>query len=199
MKPWNHSDVTHVSFAKYDFEKYDFSRNLLFCGNVWVGKTYTAREILNTYKNLDKHPKLWTYEVSDAHFKQLVKSNLLVLRKPEDYSTDLENYPLEMMLRVDVLLYDDLGVSDTSEAYLRDVTYILDERIKKQRRTIFTTNLKQSELRERLNDRIVSRVLYNCDVIGMMWDDRRMTTTQYFSYFETHGRKSHQKRPKMDS
>lgn len=165
---------------KFEFEKYDFKRNLLFTWPVWVGKTHKAKEIVKQYKNINRDERIWNYIVSDWHFKQLVKSNLLFLRAPEDFGTSLEKYPLEMMLKVDVLLYDDLWVSDMSEAYLRDLTYILDERINKNLITIFTTNLKKSELKEKLNDRIVSRVLYNCDVIIMQWEDKRETTTNYF-------------------
>lgn len=165
---------------KYNFENYDFKRNLLFSWSVWIWKTYQARQILKKYKNENRDPRIWNYELTDAYFKQLVKSNLLQLRAPEEYWTSIELYPLEMMIRVDVLLYDDLWVSDTSEAYLRDLTFILDERIKKNLITIFTTNLKKSELKEKLNERIVSRILYNCDVIIMQWDDKRAVTTNYF-------------------
>jgi DNA replication protein DnaC len=63
---------------------------------------------------------------------------------------------------------------------LRDLTFVLDERIKKNLVTIFTSNLKKSELKEKLNERIVSRILYNCDVIIMQGEDKRSITTNYF-------------------
>jgi hypothetical protein len=52
-----------------------------------------------------------------------------MLRKPDEWATSLTYFPLEMMVRCEVLLYDDIGVSDTTDAYLRDLTYILDKRI----------------------------------------------------------------------
>jgi DNA replication protein DnaC len=78
------------------------------------------------------------------------------------------------------LLFDDLGVSDVTEAYLRDFTYMIDERIEKGLITIFTTNLKKSELQEKLNERIVSRVLFNTDVVVFSGEDQRLKTTQYY-------------------
>lgn len=110
----------------------------------------------------------------------MVKSNMLVLRKPEEWQSPVINFPLEVMLRCTVLLYDDVGVSDTSDAYLRDLTFVLDERIRKGLVTIYTTNLTKDELTKKLNERIVSRMLYNTDVIVFKGDDRRLQTTQYF-------------------
>ena len=165
---------------KYDFSKYDYTRSLLFCWPTGVWKTYQANNIIWSYKNDKFSEKLQAYSISDAHFKQLIKSNMLILRKPDEYTSDIRNYPLEMMLKCAVLLYDDLGVSDVSDAYLRDFTYIIDERIKKWLPTIYTTNLTKDELQTKLNERIVSRVLYNTDVVVFTWEDKRLATTQYF-------------------
>lgn len=111
----------------------------------------------------------------------MVKSNLLILRSAQEWQSSLAEYPLELMLRVKVLLYDDIGVSDVSEAYLRDFTYIIDERIKKGLTTIFTTNLKRDELKAKLNERIVSRILFNTDVIIFDGEDRRLKTTNFYN------------------
>ncbi|ATU04885.1 hypothetical protein BKN14_00305 [Candidatus Gracilibacteria bacterium HOT-871] len=166
---------------KFNLEKYDFKRNLLFSGKPGVGKTYLAREILQKYKSRRYEKILDKYEISDAYFKQLVKTNSLKLRLPEDYAVSLEFYPLEIMMRCEVLLYDDVGVSDVTEAYLRDFTFILDERKKRGLVTIFTTNLKKVELQEKLNERIVSRLLDDCDVVVFSGEDRRQKTTRYFN------------------
>ena len=116
---------------KFDFSTYDFKRSLLFSGPTGVGKTTKANELIASYKNEKIHEQLQTYTISDAYFKQMVKSNMLCLRSPEEYHSPITSYPLEMMLRCGVLLFDDLGVSDVSDAYLRDFTFIIDERIKK--------------------------------------------------------------------
>lgn len=164
---------------KIDLQNFDFKRNLLFCWPTWVWKTFEATNLINDFKK-DKDSKLATYTTTDAHFKQMIKSNMLCLRKPEDWQSPLTHYPLEMMLRCSVLLYDDLGVSDVTDAYLRDFTYIIDERIKKWFITIFTTNLTKDELKSKLNERIVSRVLFNTDVVVFKWDDKRLATTNYY-------------------
>lgn len=167
---------------KFDFENYDFKRSLLLCGPTGTGKTWKAeKELLPKYIRSLKEPnKLAVYQTTDAYFKQMVKSNMLCLRSPEDWQTSFTMYPLEMMLRCWVLLYDDIGVSDVSDAYLRDLTFVLDERIKKGLPVIYTTNLTKEELQKKLNERIVSRVLFNTDVVVFKWEDKRLATTKYF-------------------
>ena len=164
---------------KYDISKHDYTRSLLFTWPTGVGKTYTAKKLLDKF-NDDPNDKLATYHVSDAKFKQMVKSNLLFLRKPTDRQCSLMSYPLEVMTRCKLLLYDDVWVSDVTEAYLRDLTYILDERIEKKLTTIFTTNLSKKELEAKLNQRILSRLLFNTDVVVFKWEDRREATTRMY-------------------
>ena len=165
---------------KFDFKNYDFKRNLLFCWKPWIWKTFLAKKILEKFEDKNLHNLLKKYSITDAYFKQLVKTNALVLRKPEDFSASLEFYPLELMTRCKIMLYDDIWVSDVTDAYLRDLTFILDTRLEKWLVTIFTTNLTWKELKEKLNERIFSRLLCNCDVITMQWEDRRLQTTRYF-------------------
>lgn len=169
------------SMDKFDFDWYDFSRSLLFCGPTWVGKTYKANEIVDRYTSKTIARQIMrTYKTSDGLFKQMVKSNMLALRPPKDRNNWYEKYPLEMMLRCWVLLYDDVWVSDISDAYIRDFTFVIDERIKKWLPTIFTTNLNKDELVKKLNERIVSRMMYNTDVVVFTGDDKRLATTKYY-------------------
>jgi len=105
---------------------------------------------------------------------------MIILRRPDEWQSPITLYPLELMLRCQILLYDDIGVSDTSEAYLRDLTFVLDERIKRGLVTIYTTNLTRDELKKKLNERIVSRMLYNTDVVVFKGEDLRLKTTQYY-------------------
>lgn len=157
-------------------------RNIIFCWKPWIWKTYQAENILAKYKSENTewtiHDDFLTYSVSDGKFKQMVKSNMLYLRTPKEWESSYKSYPLEMMIRCKVLLYDDIWVSDMSDAYIRDLTFILDERIKKGLINIITTNLNQEELEEKLNKRIVSRLILNTDIVPMEWEDRRQETSR---------------------
>jgi len=168
---------------KLNLETIDFTRSLLFTWPTGVWKTYQAKQLLNKFVEQSDDPKyiLNTYTISDWHFKQMVKSNMLVLRWPTERQSSITAYPLEVMLRARLLLYDDLWVSDVSDAYIRDLTFILDTRIEKNLPTIYTTNLSKDELTSKLNERIVSRLLYNTDVVIFGWEDRRLSTTNYYT------------------
>ena len=165
----------------FNFDDYDFKRNLILCWPTGTGKTYKATELLQRYKKTKSEPHyLHTFIMKDAHFKQIVKANMSCLRKPEEYVTSLKQFPLELLLRCELLLYDDIGVSDPSDAYIRDLTYVLDERMEKWKPIIYTTNLNKDQLKAQLNERILSRMLYNADVVVIDGEDRRVATTRYF-------------------
>jgi DNA polymerase III delta prime subunit len=94
---------------KFDFGSYDFKRSMLFCGPTGTGKTYKATALLQEYVDAkeEKH-KLDTYCISDGFFKQMVKSNMMILRKPDEWQSPITAFPLEVMLRCQILLYDDV-------------------------------------------------------------------------------------------
>jgi len=169
---------------KIKLNDYKFDRWLIFCWPTGTWKTYLAEQLLDRYLSWieeDKKTKFdWKF-VSDWMFKQLVKSNQLTLRGQKDREIPLNKYPLEVMIRSKVLVYDDIWVSDASDAYVRDLTFVLDERISKWFITIFTTNLSKEELQNKLNERIVSRMLYNSDIIIFTWDDKRLATTKIYT------------------
>lgn len=98
----------------------------------------------------------------------MIQDRSLKLRPADEWTVDLKYYPLEMMIRSKLMLFDDLGASDATPPYLRQLTFILDERIKKQLTTIFTTNLTIKEIEAQLDARVASRITQNADVIQML-------------------------------
>lgn len=166
---------------QFNFEAYDFKRNLILYGTPGIWKTYQATKL---YERFPAETKLDRYIISDGMFKQMTASNNLRLRDPIDWQTGLEFYPLEILVRSKLMIYDDLWVSDSSDAYIRNLTFVLDERTKKWLTTIFTTNLPASELEKKLDQRIVSRVMLNADIVKMSGDDRRKQTSRVFEFSE---------------
>lgn len=163
------------------FDSFDFSKNLIICWPIGVGKTYKAKALLDRYEwDITYSPRSWKYRISDAKFKELIAEKQLSHKPPEVIG--IEAYPLELLLRCDVILFDDIGVSDVSDAYIRKLTYILDERSEKWRKHIFTTNLTEKEMKEKLHERITSRILANAIVVTMTGKDKRRIGTQFISY-----------------
>ena len=150
-------------------KNYNFKWNIIFVWDVWVWKTYESEQILNRFDNILK------YKITDTRFKEYIWGGNLRLKKPEEWQSTIFMFPLEMMIRSKLLLFDDIWVSDCTEAYLRKLTFVLDERIAKKLPTIFTTNLSPAELEKKLDKRIKSRIFLDSTIIQMEWEDRRKT------------------------
>jgi len=151
-------------------QEYNFDKNLIFGWPPGTGKTYTA---INLLKKSEKT----TYKISDARFKELLSTGSLRLKKPEERQSKITEFPLEMMIKVPVLLYDDIWTSDTTEAYLRKLTFVLDERIERNLITLFTTNFTCEGLEKKLNERLKSRIYFNTDTLDIIWKDLRDLST----------------------
>lgn len=164
---------------QFSFETYDFKRSLILVGAPGVGKSYQAMQLYNRFPTEKQFDKYW---ITDGMFKQKTQSQDLNLRKAIDWQTSLEFYPMEIMIRCPFLIYDDLWVSDDTKAYMKNLTFLLDERIRRGLPTIFTTNLTNKEIADKLDERIASRVLLNTDVIQMTGEDLRKKSARVFEF-----------------
>lgn len=161
---------------KFDFTTYDYTRNLLMYGPKWVWKTYQAQKLFDAFEWKFK------YKISDWLFKKHVESNNLWLKGPKDWESWIKFFPMECMIKCSLLFFDDLWVSDWSEAYIKNMTFLLDQRIERKLPTIWTTNLSLAEIEKKLDERIASRLLLNTDIIVMKWEDRRKETSDIFEF-----------------
>lgn len=174
--------LCNIIMDKINLDDYKFDRWLIFCWPTWTWKTYFAKWLLDRYlSKIYEKSKTDSYFITDGMFKQFVKSNQLTLRTAKDREISIIKFPLEMMIRSKLLIYDDIWVSDATDAYIRDLTFILDERISKWFITIFTTNLNKEELQSKLNERIVSRMLYNSDIVVFTGEDKRLKDTKIYT------------------
>ena len=157
-------------------KNYSWKRNLIIFWKVGVWKTYIAeklyKKILAKYKQYT--PYTVAYFINDTKFRQTMLSGDLVLKKEELWQQTIEKYPLEKMLKTHLLFLDDLWVSNNTDAYLEKLYFVIDSRVEKKKRFVITTNLTLDELKDKLWERIVSRLLLETDVIMMKWEDRRV-------------------------
>jgi len=73
-----------------------------------------------------------------------------------------------------LVMFDDLGTESITD-WSRDVLFrIFDLRLNQKLPTIVTTNLSLSELKERLHERVISRILGNCVPLTLKGKDRRL-------------------------
>jgi DNA replication protein DnaC len=98
-----------------------------------------------------------------------------LLRKivKEDFSWDDENRTIELLKEADLLVFDDLGAEYDSKPNAPAFCDLINCRINKGLPTIISTNLTESELKKRYEDRVISRLL-TMECLKFMGDDIRV-------------------------
>jgi DNA replication protein DnaC len=81
---------------------------------------------------------------------------------------------LSLYSRAKILILDDLGAEKPSEWVAETLYLLINRRYEDMKQTIITSNLTLSELSQRLDDRIASRIAEMCKVVAMKGKDRRV-------------------------
>lgn len=144
--------------------KSDFKKNLIYlAGPTGVGKTYLIRAMANELIQRGKVVKIVTAFAMNQDFK--------------DFSKKHNDELLNKYLDCEILFVDDLG----TEPIYRNVTLeylylIINERKMRKLPTIITSNLDLSDISERYDERITSRVADRETSITILLsgDDRRL-------------------------
>lgn len=146
--------------------------SLFLTGGFGTGKTYKAVSILKGYvKNL--HCGHFVEPFKDTPVFITVPELLLKIRSCYN-STDSEESVLKVYFDTPLLVLDDLGAEKTTEWALQSLYVIINKRLSEEQQTIITSNLSLDELREKIGDRIVSRIAGLCKVIKLTGKDRRL-------------------------
>lgn len=136
------------------------ARSLLIAGPTGVGKTWQAYGALRAAVCTATAPK-WE-ATTFADFTAALRPGA---KDPEA--------ALQTFRTTHLLLVDDLGAAKNSE-WVEEITYrLLNGRYEDVRPSIFTTNLPLPDLREKLGDRLASRLVEMCAVVPMEGSDRR--------------------------
>ncbi len=109
-----------------------------------TGKTFLASCICNSL--------MVKYQITT---KFVSASNLIDLSKQE--TRQGERNPIDVMCECKVLVLDDIGQKTTGEEWMNDLLFkIIESRYQNKLVTLFTSNMKPSELR--VDDRVSSRI-----------------------------------------
>lgn len=124
----------------------DFKKNLIYlAGPTGVGKTYILRCMANELINLGKVVKISTAFAINQDFKKFAYS--------QDESI------LNKYLSCDVLFIDDFGTEPLYKNVTMEYFYlVINERKMRKLSTVITSNLDLSDLLERYDERIASRI-----------------------------------------
>lgn len=137
--------------------------NLFIYGNTGVGKTFLthciAREVIeNSHSALYFSARDFFEILADAVFE----------RDGRDGSYE------RMILDVDFLTIDDLGTEVTSSFVSSQLFFVLNERIRRNRSTIISTNLSPMDLSQQYSERIFSRIISHYSIARLVGNDIRL-------------------------
>ena len=146
------------------------TKNLMFSGGTGLGKTFLSNCIAKGM--LDKG-KTVLYQTS-GRLMDLVMD----YRKGENERCDAAQY--DELFNVDLLIIDDLGTENMTEARRSELFNILNTRLlnsaKKHTKTVISTNKDLKELINYYDQRIVSRILGHFEICRFFGKDLRLSS-----------------------
>lgn len=80
-------------------------------------------------------------------------------------NNESEKEIMDALINCDLLVLDDIGAEKVSDWVLEVIFRIIDGRYRKKKPIIYTSNLKPSELKDQLNDRIYDRMVETSTII----------------------------------
>lgn len=80
---------------------------------------------------------------------------------------------LSRMKNVELLVIDDIGIRDLTDAFKNELYDVIDTRCTEDRATIYTSNYPINSMGDILGDRIVSRIEGQCYPVGFKGEDHR--------------------------
>ena len=140
------------------------AQSLLFYGRTGLGKTHLSLAIAHDVlaKGYDV--------IYDSVINLLDKVEREHFGKAKDDDADT----LSLLLQVDLLILDDLGTEFTSPFYVSAIYNIINTRLNRGLPTIISTNLEISDLKNRYEERIVSRLYAVYEIMRFIGTDVRL-------------------------
>ena len=144
-------------------------KNLFFCGNTGLGKTYMSNAIAN---EILKKGKTVLYQTAPVLLETVIDGKF---NKYKNQNSD-EFY--KNVLTVDLLIIDDLGTENINSMTVNELFTILNTRIlnlnNKPTKTIISTNLSIEQIFKIYEERIGSRIAGYYNIFQFVGEDLRL-------------------------
>lgn len=144
-------------------------KNLFFCGNTGLGKTYMSNAIAN---EILKKGKTVLYQTAPVLLETVIDGKF---NKYKNQNSD-EFY--KNVLTVDLLIIDDLGTENINSMTVNELFTIINTRIlnlnNKPTKTIISTNLSIEQIFKIYEERIGSRIAGYYNIFQFVGEDLRL-------------------------
>lgn len=140
--------------------------NLLFYGETGVGKTFLSSCIAKALMDT-QHTVLYQ---SAIHLFEDVCGDVIMKKGEHSKSREIYNY----LYSCDLLIMDDLGTEFTNSFVISQLYDILNTRMRANKSTIISTNLKFHDLTQTYTDRISTRIFAGYTAFHFYGDNVRL-------------------------
>ena len=147
-------------------------KGLFLTGNVGSGKTHLIAAMVDWIARMTtkRAYRAWIIFITSVDLLALIKYTFDRKNKDDDNTEEL----MSKLEDCDLLIIDDLGTEKTTD-WASELFYkIIDSRYSNLKSTIITTNLTDQELKEKLSERLVSRIYEMCKGIKLSGKDYRL-------------------------
>ena len=147
-------------------------KGLFLTGSVGSGKTHLIAAMVDWIARMTTRRKYraWIIFITSVDLLALIKYTFDRKNKDDDNTEEL----MSKLEDCDLLIIDDLGTEKTTD-WASELFYkIIDSRYSNLKSTIITTNLTDQELKEKLSERLISRIYEMCKGIKLTGKDYRL-------------------------
>lgn len=140
-------------------------KNLLFVGNTGLGKTFLANCIA---AEVIKKGKTVVYQTAPILMDQIMDYRF-------SYSkTGNEKEQYNKIFDVDLLIIDDLGTESMNNHKFTELFKIINTRLLKNKKMVFSTNLSLKSLYKEYDERVMSRLIGSFTICKFVGEDIRL-------------------------
>lgn len=171
-------DAKLTDFPKKFQDSGKSAKSLFVTGPSGTGKTHflcaCIRHVIEEKMNKGKEEAFIPPNRNPIEFLSVPEFMLQIKQSYEKNAKLSEADILNRYSSVELLALDDLGVERVSDWSIQMLYLLIDRRSREMKQTLISSNLSLSEIADKLDDRIASRIAGMCEALKFQGEDKRL-------------------------